>query len=212
MTEIRNGKKILITPLSAEDIRDLCIGDVVYLDGRLVTGRDSVHARVVDEGHEMPVDIRGGALLHAGPIVKEHRDESGGTHYEIISVGPTTSMRMERFEYDFIRETGVRVIIGKGGMKERTAAVCRELGAVHCVFPAGNAVVAACCVEETEGVDWLDLGSPEAVWRCRVSEFGPLIVSIDSEGRNLFEEKKLDYNERKEEQIAVIEKRVNYIK
>ena len=212
MTELRNGKKILITPLSEDDIKDLHIGDVIYLDGRLVTGRDSVHARVVDEGLDMPVDIHDGALLHAGPIVKAHESADGESRYEIISIGPTTSMRMERFEYDFISKTGVRLIIGKGGMKEKTAAACRESGAIHCVFPAGNAVVAACCVKEIESVHWLDLGMPEAVWSCRVREFGPLIVSIDTEGRNLFEEKKQEYNKRKDAQISNIARQVNYIK
>ena len=208
MTEIRDGKKVLITPVSAEDIRDIHAGDIIWLDGHIATGRDSVHARVVDEGLEMPVDIRDGALLHAGPIVRERSDGS----YEMISVGPTTSMRMERFERDFIKKTGVRVIVGKGGMKDDTSEGCKEYGAIHCVFPAGNAVLAACCVEEIESVDWLDLGMPEAVWNCRVKEFGPLIVSIDTNGRNYFEEKKAVYNERKEKEIKKISSHVRYMK
>ena len=130
----------------------------------------------------------------------------------MISVGPTTSMRMERFEYEFIRETGVRIIIGKGGMKERTTEGCREFGAVHCVIPAGNAVMAAVCVEEIVQADWLDLGMPEALWSCRVREFGPLIVSIDSHGRNLFEEKREEYNRRKDEQIEIISQKVHFMK
>lgn len=207
MLEVRDGKKVLITPVSAEDLNDIHAGDIIYLDGHIATGRDSVHARVVDEGLRMPVDIRGGALLHAGPIVRK-RDKGS---YEMISVGPTTSMRMERFEYEFIKATGVRVIIGKGGMKENTEAGCCEFGAIHCVFPAGNAVVAACRVEEIESVDWLDLGMPEAVWNCRVREFGPLIVSIDTHGRNFFEQKKVEYNRIKDEQIARISELVHFI-
>ena len=208
MTEIRNGRKVLITPVTADDISSLHAGDVFYLDGDLGTGRDSVHGRVVDEGLELPVDIRDKAILHAGPIIKTHEDGS----YEMISVGPTTSMRMERFEYEFIRETGVRIIIGKGGMKERTTEGCREFGAVHCVIPAGNAVMAAVCVEEIVQADWLDLGMPEALWSCRVREFGPLIVSIDSHGRNLFEEKREEYNRRKDEQIEIISQKVHFMK
>ena len=221
MTEIRNEKKILITPVSEADIASLKVGDVFYLDGEMVTGRDSVHGRVVEEGIPLPVDIRGKVIMHAGPIVKKciteekhiDGDESGSApSYEMVSIGPTTSMRMERFQYEFLRETGARIIIGKGGMKEKTAAGCKEFGAVHCVMPAGNAVVGASCVEEITSVHWLDLGAPEAVWECRVKEFGPLIVTIDATGRNYFEEKKLEYNKRKDEQIELISKQVHFMK
>ena len=138
--------------------------------------------------------------MHAGPIVAGS-SESG---YEMISIGPTTSMRMEKFEYDFIKKTGVRLIIGKGCMGARTAEACREFGAVHCVLPAGNAVVAALCAEKITGVEWLDLGMPEALWNIRVKGLGPLIVSIDTGGKNLFDEKKKDYASKKEKQLRKI--------
>ena len=80
------------------------------------------------------------------------------------------------------------------------------------MIPAGNAVVAAVCVEEIVRAEWRDLGMPETLWNCRVKEFGPLIVSIDSEGRNFFEEKKEEYNRRKDEQVAEISKQVGFIK
>lgn len=208
MTEIRNGRKVLITPVSEEDIASLRIGDVFYLDGELATGRDSVHERAVYEGVPMPVDIRDKVLMHAGPIVRPHDDGS----YEMISAGPTTSMRMERFEYDFIEKTGVRIIIGKGGMKEKTSAACKEFGAIHCVMPAGNAVVGAACVEEILGGYWLDLGMPEACWHCKVKELGPLIVTIDTQGSNYFEEKKVEYNRRRDEQVEKISKQVHFMK
>lgn len=208
MVEIRDGKKVLITPVSREDLQDIHIGDIIYLDGSLTTCRDVAHRRVVEEGREIPVDVRNNAILHAGPIIRPLPDDK----FEMVSVGPTTSMRMEKFEYDFVKITGVRVIVGKGGMKENTANACREFGAIHCVIPAGNAVVAAVCVEEIERAEWRDLGMPETLWNCRVKEFGPLIVSIDSEGRNYFEEKKVEYNKRKDEQIALISKQVGFIK
>ena len=121
-------------------------------------------------------------------------------------------MRMEKFEYEFVKESGVRVIIGKGGMKENTERACKEFGAIHCVFPAGNAVVAATEVEEIVDAQWRDLGMPETLWHCRVKEFGPLIVSIDTEGRNLFEENKVVFNERKEKAIEEICKHLSFIK
>ena len=207
MTEIRNGKRVLITPISEEDVKALRIGDTIYIDGHIVTGRDAVHDRVVEGGEEMPVDIHGGIDMHAGPIVRD----KGDGHFEMVACGPTTSMRMEHFEYDFIKKTGVRILVGKGSMKEKTEAGCREFGAIHCVFPAGNAVVAATCIEEIESAHWLDLGMPEAVYDCRVKEFGPLIVAIDTEGRNFYKEKKVEYERIKDEEIEKISAEVHYI-
>ena len=204
MTKNINGKIILSTPFTEEDIRDLHAGDAIYVDGDIVTGRDDVHIRVVKEGVRLPVDLSGRVLMHAGPIISG----SAETGYEIVSIGPTTSMRMEKLEHDFIEKTGVRLIIGKGGMGERTAGACREFGAVHCVLPAGNAVVGAACVEEISGVEWMDLGMAEALWKIRVKGLGPLIVPIDSSGRNIFAEKKKEIARRKEEQIEEISKKL----
>ncbi len=141
MIEIRGDKKVLITPISAEDLADIKIGDIVWLDGDLMTCRDVAHRRLVEYGRELPYDIRNKAIFHAGPIVR--KIEGTEDDYEMVSVGPTTSMRMEKFEYEFTKLTGVRVIVGKGGMGPNTERACKEFGAIHCVFPAGCAVVAA---------------------------------------------------------------------
>ena len=146
--------------------------------------------------------------MHAGPIIRTCGEDA----YEMVSVGPTTSMRMEKFEKEFIKETGVKLIVGKGGMGNGTMEGCRDYKAVHAVFPAGCAVVAAACVEEIEDANWKDLGMPETLWTCRVKEFGPLIISIDTHGRNLFEENKIIFNEKKEKAIAEISTQVGFIK
>ena len=202
------SKKILTTPIGAEDLADIKIGDVIYLSGHIVTCRDVPHRRVVEEDRELPLDIRGGAILHAGPIIRKTGDKS----FEMVSVGPTTSMRMEKFEREFIAKTGVRLIVGKGGMGEGTMSGCKEFGAIHCVFPAGCAVVAATQVEEIESADWTELGMPETLWKCRVKEFGPLIVSIDAHGNNLFEQNKVKFNEKKDAALAEILPQVGFIK
>ena len=202
------SKKILTTPIAPDDLADIKIGDVIYLTGHIVTCRDVPHRRVVEEGRELPLDIRGGAILHAGPIIRKTGEKS----FEIVSVGPTTSMRMEKFEREFIAKTGVRLIVGKGGMGEGTMSGCKEFGAIHCVFPAGCAVVAATQVEEIESADWTELGMPETLWRCRVREFGPLIVSIDAHGNNLFEQNKVKFNEKKDAVLAEILPQVGFIK
>ena len=201
-------KKILTTPIKDEDLESLNIGDVVYLTGTLVTCRDVAHRRLIELGRELPVDLKGGAIFHAGPIVRQK--ENG--EYEMVSIGPTTSMRMEKFEKEFIRQTGVKLIVGKGGMGPNTERACKEFGAIHCVFPAGNAVVAATEVEEIVEAQWRDLGMPETLWHCHVNEFGPLIVSIDTEGRNLFEENKVIFNQRKDKAVEEICKHVGFIK
>ena len=208
MVEMRNGKKVLITPVSTEDLKDIKVGDIVYLDGSMTTCRDVAHRRLVEEGIELPVEVRNNAIFHAGPIIRPLENDK----FEMVSVGPTTSMRMEKFEYEFVKETGVKVIIGKGGMKENTERACKEFGAIHCVFPAGNAVVAATEVEEIVRAEWRDLGMPETLWNCRVKEFGPLIVSIDTEGNNMFEKNKVTFNERKDAVYEKISKQVGFIK
>ena len=203
-------KKILTTPVSDEDLKDIKVGDVIYLNGHIVTCRDVAHRRLIELGRELPVNLKGGAIFHAGPIVR--KIEGAEDKYEMVSVGPTTSMRMEKFEKEFIAQTGVKVIVGKGGMGPNTESGCREHKAIHCVFPAGCAVVAATCVEEIEDAQWKDLGMPETLWVSRVKEFGPLIVSIDAEGNNIFEQNKVKFNERKEAALKELYPQVRFIK
>jgi L(+)-tartrate dehydratase beta subunit len=200
-------KKILTTPIKNEDIESLNIGDIVYLNGTLVTCRDVAHRRLIELGRKLPVDLDGMSILHAGPIVAKDGDA-----WKMVSIGPTTSMRMEKFEKPFIQQTGVKLIIGKGGMGPETVAGCKEYKALHAVFPGGCAVLAATEVEEIERVEWLELGMPEALWVCRVKNFGPLIISIDTNGNNLFEVNKAQYNERKQAIVEDISRNVRFIK
>ena len=201
-------KKILTTPISDADLESLNIGDVVYLTGQLVTCRDVAHRRLIDLKRELPVDLRGGAIFHAGPIVRRKDDGA----FEMISIGPTTSMRMEKFEREFIRQTGVKLIVGKGGMGPETAAGCREHKAVHAIFPGGCAVLAAIQVEAIERAEWQDLGMPETLWVNRVKVFGPLIVSIDTRGNNLIEQNKRAFEARKAPILEKIFSEVKFIK
>lgn len=208
MVELRNGKKVLITPLTKADLADIQAGDIMYLDGDLMTCRTWPIAGSLNTAGSCPTTSGARPFLHAGPIVRPTSD--GG--YEMVSVGPTTSMRMEKFEYDFTQRTGVRVIVGKGGMGPNTERACKEFGAIHCVFRQAGAVVAATEVLEIQEHHWDELGMPETLWVCKVREFGPLIVSIDANGRNLFEEQKVLYNARKEAAKAAIYPEVSFIK
>jgi L(+)-tartrate dehydratase beta subunit len=199
--------KTLTTPIKNEDIEQLKAGDIVYLDGYLITCRDMPHRRLVELGRKLPVDLQGLAIFHAGPIVAKD-----GEGWKMISIGPTTSMRMEKHEKEFIAQTGVKLIIGKGGMGPNTEEGCKTYKALHAVFPGGCAVLAACEVEEIERVEWLELGMPEAMWVCRVKQFGPLIISIDTKGNNLFEENKVKFNAKKAPLVAEINSQVRFIK
>ena len=202
------SKKILTTPIKDEDLAELRAGDIVYLTGHLVTCRDVAHRRLIEQKRELPVDLKGGAIFHAGPIVRKLAEGN----YEMVSIGPTTSMRMEKFEKEFIEQTGVKLIVGKGGMGPLTEAGCKEFKAVHAIFPGGCAVVAATQVEEIEQAEWLDLGMPETLWVNRVKEFGPLIISIDTQGNNLIEKNKAEFNSKKTEIVKKIHEQVGFIK
>jgi len=176
-------------PVGEEEILKIRAGDVIYISGTVVTARDEAHKMAIeafDEGKELPVDFSKVAVFHCGPIVKREGDE-----WRIVAAGPTTSSRMEIFEYDFIKRFGTRIIIGKGGMGEKTAKACKEFKAIYAAFTGGAAVLAANAVKRVRDVFWLEeLGMPEALWILEVENFGPLTVTIDAHGRNLTEEVK----------------------
>ena len=199
------------TPVSDEDIRKVHIGDVIYLTGDIVTGRDDVHHRVVIGGKEPPVDLKGKAIFHAGPIMKKISGDGEPDKYKVISVGPTTSMRMEKAQAEFLGKTGVKIIIGKGGMGPKTTKGCVDNCAIHTIFPGGCAVVAAEEVIDCEGVEWLDLCMPEAMWKLKCERFGPLIVSIDSYGNNLIENNKVEFNAKREKALEDLKGKLSYM-
>jgi fumarate hydratase subunit beta len=190
----------LKTPISEEDIRKLKVNDVLYITGTMVTARDQAHRRALEmakEGKQIPIDLKGLAVFHCGPIVKKEGDK-----WIAVAAGPTTSTRMDIFEDEFIKTFGVRVVIGKGGMGKRTTEAMKKYGAVYGAFTGGAAVLAAKTIKNVRTVEWLDLGVPEALWVFEVEEFGPLAVSIDSYGNNLFENVKKQVEENKQKIYA----------
>jgi fumarate hydratase subunit beta len=161
------------------------IGDSVFLSGILVTARDEAHRRALEfdkEGKALPLSLQGLALYHCGPIVAE----KGGKR-TVVAAGPTTSTRMDLYEDQFIQKFGIRMIIGKGGMGEKTVKACEKFGAVYCSFTGGAALIAKKGIERVKGVEWEDLGMAEAMWIFEVKRFGPVIVTIDSKGNSLHE-------------------------
>jgi fumarate hydratase subunit beta len=174
----------LKTPISEEEIRKLKVNDVLYISGTVVTARDQAHRRALEyfkKGKPLPVNLEGLAVFHCGPVMRKQGDK-----WIAVAAGPTTSARMEIFEDEFIRNFKPRVIIGKGGMGEKTTGAMAKYGAVYGAFTGGAAVLAAKAIKNVKDVVWLDLGMPEAMWILEVDEFGPLLVAIDACGNNLF--------------------------
>jgi L(+)-tartrate dehydratase beta subunit len=168
------------TPLSEADVRQLKIGDSVTLDGTIFGVRDATLLRIFDEGIAPPIDWRGAALLHTAPNVRQ----VAPGRYEPISVGTTTSMRMDRFTEPLLKEHGVRAILGKGGLSPESARAMGQYGACYLSVTGGAAAVQTLQIEEIEQVYWEDL-MPECIWQFRFRGFGPLIVGIDTHGGNL---------------------------
>ncbi len=174
----------LTTPLAEEKIRELKVNDVVYVSGTVVTARDQAHRRALEwhrMGKPLPIDLEGLVLFHCGPVMSKREGK-----WIAVAAGPTTSMRMDTLEGEFIRSFKPRIIVGKGGMGKCTTDAMAKEGAAYCAFTGGAAVLAAKSIRFTKGVEWLDLGMPEAMWIFEVEMFGPLVVGIDSNGNNLF--------------------------
>lgn len=175
-------ERILDTPIAESDIRGLKAGDVIYVSGVMFTARDEAHKVLLERGEPFPLE--GLALFHCGPVVRKRNGA-----WEVIAAGPTTSMRMESLEPEFLRRFKPRVIIGKGGMGEGTLKALGEVGAVYCHFTGGAGALAARAIKSVREVHYLEeLGIPEAIWVFEVEKFGPLVVAMDSHGRSLYAE------------------------
>ena len=175
----------LHSPFTESKIRALKVGDEVLISGVVFTGRDAVH-KYLHEGGELPseVNIRDGLLYHCGPVVM--KDEQG--HWRVTAAGPTTSIREEPYQADIIQRFGIRGVIGKGGMGEKTLAACKEFGCVYLHAIGGAAQVLAECVKQVRGVYFMEqFGAPEAIWELDVENF-PAVVTMDARGNSLHQE------------------------
>jgi tartrate/fumarate subfamily iron-sulfur-dependent hydro-lyase beta chain len=173
-------ERVLTTPITEDDVRSLTAGDVIYLTGTMFTARDEAHKEMLERG--APFDVEGLALYHCGPVAQKQDGE-----WMVLAAGPTTSARMELFEADFLRRFRVRVIVGKGGMGDKTLAALSEVGAVYTHFTGGAGALAARAVKRVPDVHWLEeLGMPEAIWVMEVERFGPLVVAMDAHGGSLY--------------------------
>jgi fumarate hydratase subunit beta len=176
--------KKLKPPLSESQLRKFKAGDLVSITGRIVTARDRAYARAIGllrAGKKLPLDLQGEVIYHCGPLVARTRKG-----LRILSAGPTTSARLDHLQVEFVERTGVRALVGKGGVSEEVAAELGRLGCIYLAFTGGAGVLAAQKIERIERVMWRDLGDAEALWLLRVRDFGPLIVAIDASGKSLY--------------------------
>jgi tartrate/fumarate subfamily iron-sulfur-dependent hydro-lyase beta chain len=172
-------------PAGKDEVKKLKIRDVIYVTGKIFTARDEAHHMMLEK-EKIPFNPSEMALFHCGPLMKKENNK-----WQVVSAGPTTSSRMEIFEDKFLEKFGTNIIIGKGGMGERTEKALQKFTGVYTAYTGGAGALAADKVEEVLGVYWLEeLGMPEAAWIFKVKEFGPLVVAIDSHGKSIYKELK----------------------
>ena len=176
------------TPVTEAAIRALRVNDTVTLNGTLYGIRDATQIHMFDRGRKTRFDLAGHAVIHTAPNVKKvERSAAHPAGYAPICIGTTTSARMERFTRPLMREYGVRMIIGKGGLLADSQAAFAELGGVYLAIVGGAAALETTWIEQIEDVDLDDL-NPESLWRFRIKGFGPLLVAMDSHGASLYTE------------------------
>ncbi len=183
----------LTVPISEDAVRALKVGDQVSLSGVIYTGRDTAHKYMMDnfiQGtcpeseravfEELKRGLAGSVVYHCGPVVRKRQDG----RYEFVAAGPTTSIREEPYTVDVMGHFGVRAVIGKGGMLDRTLAGCQKHGGVYLHAIGGAATLIAESVKEVLDVFKLEFGVPEAFWKIRVEDF-LCVVTMDSHGQSL---------------------------
>jgi fumarate hydratase class I len=172
-------------PFTDEKIRALKVGDEVFISGVVFTGRDAIH-KYLHEGGKLPpgVSLKDGIIYHCGPVMMQQFDGS----WKCTAAGPTTSIREEPYQWQIIRDFGLRGVIGKGGMGDKTLAACKEYGCVYLHAIGGAAQVLAECVKKVRNVYLKDeFGAPEAIWELEIKDF-PAVVTIDAHGNSLHKE------------------------
>lgn len=177
---------VLPMPASEAQVRSLRAGDTVTLETTLFGIRDATQIAMFDHGRRTRFDLRGHAVIHTAPNVR--RVEASTTNqagYEAVCIGTTTSDRMERFTRPLMEREGVRLIIGKGGLREESQRAFSDLGGAYLAVIGGAAALETTWITAIEDVDLDDL-NPESLWRFAIRGFGPLIVGMDAHGGSLY--------------------------
>jgi L(+)-tartrate dehydratase beta subunit len=189
-------------PINEAQARALRVNDSVTLEGTLFGIRDATQIHMFDRGRRTRFDLAGHAVIHTAPNVKKvEPDAANPAGYEPLCIGTTTSDRMERFTRPLMTQNGVRLVIGKGGLREDSLKAFGELGGAYLAIVGGAAALETTWVEAIEEVDLDDL-HPESLWKFRVKGFGPLVVAMDSHGGSLYAKVKGDAALRRSRALA----------
>jgi len=173
-------------PIGDSEARKLRVNDTVSLRGTLFGIRDATQIHMFDRGRKTRFDLAGHAVIHTAPNVRKvAKSAQHPTGYEPVCIGTTTSDRMERFTRPLLQQYGVRIVIGKGGLRADSLAAFKDLGGVYLAIIGGTAALETTWIEAIEDVDLDDL-NPESLWKFRVNGFGPLLVAMDSHGESLY--------------------------
>jgi len=173
-------------PVTEAQARSLRVNDTVTLNGTLYGIRDATQIHMFDRGRKTRFELAGHAVIHTAPNVKRvAKSAECPAGYAPLCIGTTTSDRMERFTRPLMQQYGVRLVIGKGGLREGSQQAFAELGGAYLAIIGGTAALETTWVEAIEDVDLDDL-NPESLWKFRVKGFGPLLVAMDSHGESLY--------------------------
>ena len=192
----------LSMPVTEVQVRQLRINDTVTLQQTLYGIRDATQIHMFDKGRATRFDLYGHAVIHTAPNVKKVApSEEYPAGYMPICIGTTTSDRMERFTEPLMRQNGVRIIIGKGGMRAGSLAAFSEIGGAYLAIVGGTAALETTWITQIEDVDLDDL-NPESLWKFKIQNFGPLLVAMDSHGGSLYDAVNLDTQSRRAAVLA----------
>jgi L(+)-tartrate dehydratase beta subunit len=176
----------LTLPVTEAQVRALQVDDTVTLQRTLFGIRDATQIHLFDRGRTTRFDLQGHAVIHTAPNVRKVPPSAEfPAGYAPVCIGTTTSDRMERFTRPLMQQHGVRLIVGKGGLREDSAAAFAELGGAYLAIVGGTAALETTWIEQIEDVDLDDL-NPESLWQFRIRDFGPLRVAMDSHGGSLY--------------------------
>lgn len=179
--------KIINLPMKKEDIQNLKAGDTVYLNGIVYSARDAAHKRMIEslnKNESLPFDIKNSCIYYLGPSPARENQVIG-------SAGPTTSGRMDKYTPELL-DLGLKAMIGKGKRSKEVKESMKKNSAVYFAAVGGAGALLSKCIIKSEMVAYEDLGT-EAIRKMTVEKF-PVVVVIDAEGTDLYEEARKKYS------------------
>jgi len=178
------------TVVTPEDVKDWKPGETVLLSGKMLTGRDAAHKKMVDmieRGEELPVDLKGRFIYYVGPVDPVREEVVG-------PAGPTTATRMDKFTRTMLEKTGLTGMIGKAERGQVAIDAIKEFGAVYLMAVGGSAYLVSKAIKHAEVVAFPELGM-EAIYEFEVEDM-PVTVAVDSRGSSVHQTGPAEWHEK----------------